>query len=56
MKKNTTQLIVIIALICCTLTLLGVGIWLGVTDGNKGNKPTTPINSVEDDEDWTNNY
>ena len=53
MKKNTLQLTVVIALICCTLTLLGVGIWLGVS-GVK-DTPKTPTYSEEND-NYTSNY
>ena len=60
MKKNTIQLIIIIALICCAFTLLGIGIWL-----NSPEKPTETdsSSSIESsltpesaESDWTNNY
>ena len=55
MKKNTTKLVVIITLIFCTITLLGCGIFVAC-DALRDNKPNTPLNSVEDDDYWTNNY
>lgn len=55
MKKDPAKLVIIITLICCTLALLGCGIWLAVEYAND-DKPNTPVNSVEDDDNWTNNY
>ncbi len=51
-SKNTVQLVVIITLICCTLVLLGVGIWLGVSGGS--GLPNS--NPTENSDEWTKNY
>ena len=54
-SKNTIQLVAIIALLCCTLTLLGVGIWLGVTGGSGlPNNQSNPVRTSDDE--WTKNY
>jgi hypothetical protein len=56
MKKNTTKLVVIIALISCTIALLSCGIFVACKAWQDDNKPNTPLNSIEDDDYWTNNY
>ncbi len=55
MKKNTAQLVVIISLICCTIALLTCGILVACKDMG-GDTPKTPSTSIEDDDEWTNNY
>ena len=55
MKKNTNQLVAIIALICCSIALLACGVFVACKNMNN-DTPKTPINSVEDDDEWTNNY
>ena len=51
-SNNTLQLVIIITLICCTLVLLGVGIWLGVSGGS--GLPSSAPSQTSDE--WTKNY
>ena len=55
MKRNTTQLVIIIALIACTVTLLTCGVFVACKNMRE-DKPTTPAHSMEDDDNWTDNY
>ena len=54
MKKNTSQLVAIIALICCTIALLTCGVLVAC----KGMDDTPAKNSSvqDDDGEWTQNY
>ena len=49
-KKNKGQLVAIIALLCCTLALLGAAIALALSSGSGNSKDTLP------NEEWTSNY
>ena len=50
-KKNSkAQLVIIIALICCSMALVGVAIALGLSGGGKPAKDSTP------QDEWTQNY
>ena len=49
-KNNKGQLIIIIALGCCVLALLGAAIALALSGGESKPKDSTP------DNEWTQNY
>lgn len=49
-KNNKGQLVVIIALACCALALLGAAIALALSGGTSNPKDSTP------DKEWTENY
>ena len=56
MKKDTSKLVIIVALICCSIAMFACGVFVACKGLQDDNKPSTPVNSVEDDDNWTNNY
>ena len=49
-KNNKGQLIIIIALACCVLALLGTGLALALSGGTSNPKDSTS------EQEWTQNY